>query len=260
MMKHQLFLGILLICLFAIKARAQTESKQTDTTSIENIRGQSGIDPIIIHSKVIYNLFVLDSKGPSGRITNAAAIAFGVRRWGISLKGSVVSVLSGNPGEGFRSATGDINLALQNNVYARGKHALAVSGELGLPTGKLGYGNQYFSFTPALTYIYTIKPSMIMALQPQYSFHLMKDPIYPDLSQLTVRVLFAKYTRTGNVYGMELKPTINFQSNILKLFITPFVSKSLGAGFNLLFLCDLPANKSAINEGPTYRLGINRNF
>jgi hypothetical protein len=259
-MKYNLFIGIVLFCLFSTKVTAQTDTKQEDTTAIEHIRAESGLDPIIIHSKIAFTSFINDPKGPSGRIANSVSLSLSVKRWSIGLKGSLVSVMSGNPGEGFHSAAGDFELSLQNKVYAHGKHAIAVTGVLAFPTGKMGYGSQYFSFTPVLTYIYALKPSVIFALQPQYSFHVMKDQLYPGLSLLTVRALAAKFTKTGLVFGMEMKPIINIEANIFYLFTTLFVGKSLGAGFNILFLCDAPANKPAVEKGPTFQFGINRNI
>jgi hypothetical protein len=233
---------------------------QTDTLSIENIRGLTGIDPIIVHSKIQYNLYVLDIKGPSAKITYTPGVSFGVKRWSTSVKASVVSLISGIPGEGFKSGIGDIKLSVQTRIYSKNKHSIAVSGELAIPTGKNGYGCQYFSLTPILTYTYAIVPSLIFALQPQYSFHLLKDPISPDLSTITVRSLIAKFTKKGSAYGLEVKPACNLTTNTFTAFLSPFLSNSLGGGFNMLLMCDLPLNHSAVETGPTYQLGINRNF
>jgi len=49
-------------------------------------------------------------------------------------------------------------------------------------------------------------------------------------------------------------------ANTFVLQLSPFVSLSLGAGFNMLLLCDLPANAAAVKQGPSYTLGININF
>lgn len=252
--------GVVLLCFLFAEANAQTDTKQKDTTSIEHVRAASGIDPIIIRSKIVFTSFINNPKGPSGSITNTAGLSLGVKNWAVGIYGSEVTVLSGNPGEGFHSATGDFMLSLQNTVYSRGKHAIAVTGVLTFPTGKKGCGSQYFSLTPVLTYIYALKPSLIFAVQPQYSFHLLKDPVYPPLRMLSVRSLVAKFTKTGFVYGLEIKPTINLEADKFYLFLSPFVSKSLGAGFNVLFLYDMPINKPARDKGPTFQLGINRNF
>jgi hypothetical protein len=259
-MKYRLFVGMLLFCFFSTNVTAQTDAKQEDTTSIEHIRAESGVDPIIIHSKIAFTSYINDPKGPSGRIINSLSLTLGIQRWTMGLKGSLVSVLSGIPGEGFHTGVGDFELSLQNKVYAHGKQAVAVTGVLAFPTGKIGYGSQYFSFTPVLTYLYALNPSIIFALQPQYSLHIMKDPVYPNLRLLTFRALAAKFTKTGIVFGLEMKPIINIEANIFYLYTSFFVGKSLGAGFNILFLCDIPVNKPAMGKGPTFQLGISRNI
>ncbi len=259
-MKYNLFFTIVLFCLFSAKATAQTESKQTDTTSIEHVRAQSGIDPITINSRVLFTSYINDPKGPSGIITNTAGITLGIRKWYLGMFGSTVSFMSGKPGEGFSSGTGDVLLSVQNRVYMHGRHGIAITGVIVYPIGKRGFGSQYLSFTPAFTYLYAIKPSLIMVLQSQYSFHLMKDPAYPPLSLLSARAILAKFKRTGTAYGLEAKPTINLQSNVFYFFLSPFLSKSLGAGFNLILLADIPLNKHAVDKGPTYEIGINRIF
>lgn len=259
-MKNFQFILLVLLCVFSTKAIAQTETKQEDTTSMENLRGESGVDPIIIHSKITLNTFICDPKGPSGSITNMANLTLAFRKWSFGLEGSYKTLMSGNPGEGFHSNGGDLKFTLTTKIYKKGKHSFAATGKLIFPTGEKGYGSQYFSFTPAITYIYSLKPSLILAVQPQYSFHIMKDPLYPNLSLLTIKALFAKFTRTGSAYGIEIKPTINLTSDEFKIFISPFVSKALGSGFNILLLCDIPANKYAVDEGPTFQIGINRNF
>ncbi|MBK6967288.1 MAG: hypothetical protein IPH20_26190 [Bacteroidales bacterium] len=50
--------------------------------------------------------------------------------------------------------------------------------------------------TPSITYS-TINPSLFLAIQPQYTFHLMKDSIYPNLSVVTVRVFLKNLRKPG---------------------------------------------------------------
>ena len=254
-------IGLALLCFLFTPVTAQTPATtQKDTASMEHIRGQSGIDPIIIHSKMQYNLSVLDTKGPSARITFSPGVSFGVKGWGVGVKGSAVSDFSGLAGDGFQSGFGDIHLSLQKRILNAGIHSIAVAGDLALPTGKAGFGSQYFSVTPILTYTCALKPSLILAIQPQYTFQLMKDPLYPDLKVLTFRTLLAKFTKHGHSFGLELKPNLNLAAQKFDLFISPFLSLNITSGFNMLLLCDIPANQSATKTGPTFQLGINRNF
>jgi hypothetical protein len=101
---------------------------------------------------------------------------------------------------------------------------------------------------------------LILALQPLYTFHLIKDPVYPDLSYLSIRALIARFTKKGSAYGLEIKPNMNLTAHTFEPFLSPFLSLNMGGGFNMLLLCDIPLNESAVKTGPTYQLGINRNF
>jgi hypothetical protein len=148
-----------------------------------------------------------------------------------------------------------------NAFYVKGKSALAASAEISMPTGKPEFGSQYFSITPALTYSYTIQPSLFLAVQPQYTFHVLKDPIYPSLSVLTVRSFIAKFTKKGYFYVFEPRPVFDFGNNTTDLILSPIIGKSLGGGFNLLFLAEFSTNASVKKtRGNLFQLGFNKNF
>jgi hypothetical protein len=248
------------LCQFFNNVTAQTETTHKDSISIESVRAASGVDPIIIKSRILFTSYINDPKGPAGNIENNAGILVGIKNWYLGINGSVVSVMSGIPGEGFKTGAGDLMISIQNRFYLKGKNGLAIAGAVVFPTGKRGYGSQYLSFTPVFTWLYAFNRSLILVIQPQYSFHLMKDPLYPPLSLLSARAIFAKFTKTGYAFGLEAKPTINLQSDTFYCFLSPLVNKSLGAGFNVLLLYDIPVNKPAVTMGPTFELGINRNF
>ena len=259
-MKINHFIRVTILCLCFTQANAQTGNKEKDTTSMETHRAQSGIDPITIKSRVMFTSYLYDTKGPSGTINNTAGFMIGIKKWYLGMYGSAVSVMTGKPGEGFSTGAGDVLLTVQNRIYMHGRHGVAITGAIEYPTGKRGFGTQYLSFTPVLTYLYAFNPSLIIVVQPQYTFHLMKDPAYPPLSLLSARVILAKFRRTGTAYGIEAKPAINLQSNVFYAYVSPFLSKALGAGFNLVLLADLPLNKNAVDKGPTYEIGLNRFF
>jgi hypothetical protein len=92
-------------------------------------------------------------KGPEINITNSAGLLVGIKNWYIGLYGSAVTVLSGIPGEEFKSACGDFMITLQDRFYMHAKHGLALTGALVFPTGKRGFGTQYLSFTPVFTWL-----------------------------------------------------------------------------------------------------------
>jgi hypothetical protein len=110
----------------------------------------------------------------SGQINNRLSLNLGVNRWNFSMKYESVTLTTGEPGTGFRSGMGDIKFSLLNAFYVNENHALAGSAEFSISTGKPGFGSQYFSLTPAMTYSYTINPTLFLAFQPQYTFQLMK--------------------------------------------------------------------------------------
>lgn len=168
---------------------------------------------------------------------------------------------TGVPGNGFRSSFGDIKFSILNAFYVKNKHALAASAEFSIPTGKPGFGSQYFAITPSITYSYTINPTLFIAIQPQYTFALLKDPLFPGLGVLTVRPFFAKFSKSGFFYVFEPRPIFDFENRKTELVLSPIVGKSLGGGFNLIFLLEYPTNMdSREGRGVLYQVGFNKNF
>jgi hypothetical protein len=115
--------------------------------------------------------------------------------------------------------------------------------------------------TPALTYSYTIDPTLFFAIQPQYTFDLISDPAFPDLSVLTIRTFLAKFTKTGYFFVLEPRPIIDFGNSKTDLVISPILGKSLGGGFNLILLGELPVtNNIHDTRGIVWQFGFNKNF
>jgi len=122
-------------------------------------------------------------------------------------------------------------------------------------------GSQYFTDTPSVTYSCTINPTLFFAVQPQYTFDLLKDPLYPSLSVLTIRAFLAKFTKKGYFFVFEPRPIIDFENNNFDLIISPIVGKALGGGFNLIGLVEIPTSKSGIERmGALYQFGFNKSF
>lgn len=231
-----------------------------DSAQIDKLRTESGVDPTRVQSRVGYSLLLYDQNGASGQISNKASLTVGINRWSFAMKYESVTK-TGLPGTGFSSGFGDIKFSILNAVYVKDKQALAASAEFSVPTGKPGFGSQYFSVSPALTYSYTINPTFIFAIQPQYTFALLKDPLYPQLSVLTIRPFFAKFMASGFFYVLEPRPIFDFVSKKTDLIISPIIGKSLGKGFNLIFLHEYPVNKETRDgRGVLYQVGFNKNF
>ena len=143
----------------------------------------------------------------------------------------------------------------------KGKSSIAGSTEFNLPFGNQDFGGQYFTATPAITYAYTVNTSLFLAIQPQYTFAIAKDELYPDLNVLTIRIFIAKFTKSGVFYVFEPRTIFDFENNSFDLILSPIIGKSLGAGFNLIALMEIPTKQSTIDSrGILYQIGFNKNF
>ena len=234
---------------------------QQDSLALERIRTESGVDPTRVQSRAGYTILVNDLPGSADRIANRLSLFLGVNRWSFSGKYEVFSKLSEVPGEGFSSGAGDIKVSFLNAFYVKGKNALAASAEFSIPTGKPGFGTQYFSVTPSLTFSHTINPTLFLAFQPQYTFDLIKDPIYPELSVFTLRAFLAKFTSTGYFFVIEPRPVIDFTNDKTYFVLSPIIGKALGGGFNIIALAEIPMTKETKDAfGAIYQFGFNKNF
>jgi hypothetical protein len=255
--------GILAILLFFIlysASNAQSDSLQLE--KMEKLRAESGVDPTRVRSRVGYSFLFFDQQNDRADIRNRLALNLGIGKWSLSLKSDlIVSKFSGEPGSGVTTGYGDTRFSLLNAFYNKGSHSLAGAVEFSLPTGRNEIGNQYFSATPSLTYAFSFNPTLFLAIQPQYSFSIAKDPAYPNLSVLTVRVFMAKFTSSGWFFVIEPRPVFNFVSATTDLIISPIIGKALGSGFNLIMLSEIPTKKNTIqNSGILYQVGFNKNF
>jgi Putative MetA-pathway of phenol degradation len=233
----------------------------SDSAMLEKLRKESGVDPTRVQSRGGYSILVYDQHESAGQINNRISLNLGVNRWNFSMKCDFVSRTTGEPGSGFTSGIGDTRFSLLNAFFVKGKHAVAGAAEFSIPTGKPAFGSQYFSVTPSLTYSYTIKPSLFFAVQPQYTFALMKDPAYPSLSVITVRSFLAKFTSGGYFFVFEPRPVLDLTNDSFDLILSPIIGKALGSGFNLIVLAEFPTNKTTIkNRGNLYQFGFNKNF
>ncbi|WP_341908450.1 hypothetical protein [Fluviicola taffensis] len=234
---------------------------QADSLEIEKIRTESGVDPTRVNSRAGFSAAYFDKSNNQSAISTKFNLVLGVNRWSLSIKPEILSIHKGVSGTGFQSSVSDLKFSILNAFYVKGKNSLAGSIELNLPIGKLGFGSQYFSITPAITYSYTISQSLFLAIQEQYSFAIAKDNMFPDLSVLTNRVFLAKFTRSGMFYVIEPRTIIDFGNRNFDLIISPIIGKSVGAGFNIIGLMEIPTKKSTIdNRGVLYQIGFNKNF
>lgn len=256
---HLLFFSVLMLTAFPL-AKLKAQDK-TDSLKLEKIRAESGVDPTRVMSRVGYTVLVYDKTGSAGQINNRLSVNVGVNRWSFSGKYDAVMTTPVNPGEGFQAGFGDLKFSVLNAFYVKGNNALAGSVEFSMPTGKPGIGSQYFTATPSLTYSYTINPTLFLAFQPQYTFALMKDPLYPEISVLTIRAFLAKFTKQGYFFVIEPRPIIDFENKSADLILSPIIGKALGGGFNFIMLAEFPTKSSSYEtKGALYQFGFNKSF
>lgn len=234
---------------------------QTDSLQIEKLRTESGVDPTRVNSRAGYSILYYDKSENASSIANRFSLVLGVNRWSFTIKPEIISSHSGVLGSGFETSFSDVKFSILNAFYVKGKNSLAGSVEFSLPFGKPGFGSQIFSATPAITYSYTINTSLFLAIQPQYTFAIAKDDLFPDVSVLTNRVFIAKFLKSGMFYVFEPRTIIDFENDSFDLILSPIIGKSLGAGFNLIGLMEIPTKNSTINNrGILYQIGFNKNF
>lgn len=257
------FLTILLL-ITAWTSFGQT-TQETDQT-LDRLRTESGIDPTRITSRFGYSYMFIDKEASNAQINNRIVATIGVNHWSFALKADVVTTNQA-PGGGWSAGFGDLRFNFLNAFYVKGRSALAGSVEFGIPTASRSVGpyagmGSYFYATPSLTYSLTINPSLMFAVQPQYTFAITKAADnYPDLNILTLRIFLAYFSSSGYFFVIEPRPVYDFTSSNFDLIISPIIGKSLGGGFNLAFLAEIPTNKSNLHtKGATYQLGISKSF
>jgi hypothetical protein len=201
-----------------------------------------------------------DKKGDEVSVGNKFSATIGVNRWSFSVKPEIVAINNTIDGS-FESAFSDLKFSILNAFYVNGKNSLAASVEFNIPFGNIGFGSQYFSVTPAITYSRTISSSLFLAIQPQYTFSLAKNTQYPNLRVLTNRIFLAKFTSSGYFYVFEPRTIIDFENKKFDLILSPIIGKSIGAGFNLIGLMEIPTKKSTSeSRGVLFQVGFNKNF
>jgi hypothetical protein len=250
--------SILFLLLFVVSSFAMAQS---DSASMAQMVKESGIDPTRVQSRASYSFIISDPPGSPITILNRMVFNLGINRWSFNAKYELTSRYT-NSAEGvFSTGSGDLKFSVLNAFFVKGKHAMAASAELTFPLGKPGYGLQYFALMPGLTYSFTINPSLILAIQPQYLFNLVKGDDYPKLSILTTRIFLAKFTKAGYFFVFEPRPIYNFTTSQFDLILSPIIGKALGKGFNLAFLAELPTTKRLWDQtGPLYQVGLSKSF
>ena len=153
-----------------------------------------------------------------------------------------------------------------NAFFVNERHALAASLELAFPfaspaIGNISGANGSLNLTPALTYSYTINPSLMVACQPQYTFSAATGPGYIGTSQLTVRIFLAKFCDSGFYFVIEPRPIYDFKAKRFDMIVSPIVGTTLGGGYAVALLAEIPVQEAMFrSRGAMYLFALTRTF
>ncbi|MBL8002407.1 MAG: hypothetical protein JNL05_10635 [Flavobacteriales bacterium] len=249
-----------LLVLVTLLARAQSDTTG-QAAKLEEQRAQSGVDPTRVMSRVSYSPYVLDPSGDAVSFNNRFRYVLGLGSWSMGLRQEFSSVHSGEPGTGFTTGRGDLRLSVLNAFHVKGRTAFAASADLDMPTGSAGFTTNAAVLTLGLTYSYTIKPTLIFACQPQYTFAPVKDAAVPDISTVTLRSFLAHFRTSGWFYVFEPRPVFDLANDNFDLVLSPIAGKNLAKGFSVVALAEFHIDADVrASRGDQYQLGISKNF
>lgn len=242
---------------------ASLSFSQSDSTDkkLDKLRTDSGVDPTRVSSRVSFSVLATKPEGDAFSTAMRTKLTLGVERWSFGLRYEYNSKYSESFSDGIESGSGDILFSVLNAFYVEGKNAFAGSVEFSVPSGQKKFSSEYFSVTPAVVYSYTLSPGSVLAFQPQYTFHIFKNKLYPDLSVFTLRTFLAFFTQSGWFYVIEPRILNDFTNKKFDVIISPVIGKSIGAGFNINLLAEIPVKKETYNiKGPMFLFGISKSF
>ncbi len=250
---------IISLLFLAVGTAAAQQDTSTAASESDRLRTESGVDPTRVASRISYSFIILDQTGPSVEIRNQMKFTLGVNRWSFALKQQLVSKSTGMPGEGFMSGASDLTFSILNAFFVTPNHALAASADIVFPVGSSGITANYMTLTPQLTYAYTISQQLICAVQPQYTFDVYKDPLYPAVSVLTIRSFVATFLPSGWFFVLEPRPIFDFTADQFDLIISPIAGTSLGGGFTLTVLFEFPTRQETYRtRGMWSQMGLSK--
>ena len=115
--------------------------------------------------------------------------------------------------------------------------------------------------TAGVTFSYTIKPTLIIAAQPQYTFAPVKDAAVADISTVTIRSFLAHFHASGWFYVFEPRPVFDLANDNFDLVLSPIAGKNLAKGFSVVVLAEFHLDPQVRDvRGNQYQLGLSRNF
>jgi hypothetical protein len=252
---------LLLVCSIvpiALMAQADTTGQ---AAKLEEQRAQSGVDPTRVLSRAGFSQNMTDPSGDAVSFATRLRYTMGFGRWSVGMRQEFISRHSGEPGTGFPTGRGDLRLSLLNAFYVKKRVALAASADLDLPTGSAGFSKEAAVVTAGVTFSYTIKPTLIFAIQPQYTFAPIKDAVVPEVSMLTVRSFLAHFSTTGWFYVFEPRPVFDLANERTNFVLSPIIGRNLAKGYSFALLAEFSTAQWALdNTGNLYLMGLTKNF
>ena len=237
---------------FAVVLLISNSYAQLDSVKlkeIEKTRTESGVDPTRVSSKVSYSFEVIKpTEGDAFKFNNNIKLNFGITRWSLKVEARVSAKYDGMPGSDMKSGMSDLKLGINNAFFVSGKHAFAGGFDLSAPTGSKDFNNQAFTIQPNIAYAYTISPTLIFALNPQYTRTIWRNNDVPMQDILTTRPFFALFLPTGLFAVIEPRCQYDFANKKFDFIISPIIGGSIGGGFNLLFILEIPTKEETLNN------------
>jgi len=257
-MKKQILLLIISILCVNLSVYAQVDSVKLK--EIEKTRTESGVDPTRVSSRFGYTFEILKpNEGDAFRFNNNMKLTFGVSRWSLKVETRISALYDGQEGSDVVSGMSDIKLGINNAFFVSGKHALAGGFDLSAPTGSKEFNNQAFTIQPNIAYAYTINPMLIFAVNPQYTRTIWRNKDVPMQDILTVRPFFALFLPSGVFAVIEPRSQYDFTLKKYDFIISPIIGGSIGGGFNLALILEIPTKQETLNNyGILGKLGIQK--
>ena len=263
LMKH--FSLLLMLLLTGWVGYAQNHELE-QPASVDEVRTQSGVDPTRVTSRLGYSFRFFDRPADAAQINNRISATFVVKDCSVNLKADLISLITLPGRSGFVTGFGGMAFSALNAFFVNDRHALAASLDLAFPFASQNIATATgadgsLTLTPAVTYSYTINRSLMLAIQPQYAFSLATGRGYACTSVLTLRIFLAKFYDSGFYFVFEPRPIYDFQARQFDLVLSPIVGTTLGGGYAVSVLAEVPVRGQMLrSRGAMYLFALTRTF
>ncbi|HEX5817410.1 MAG TPA: hypothetical protein VFY20_00930 [Gemmatimonadales bacterium] len=233
----------------------------SDSAAAERVRTESGIDPTRVISVASVALEVVDF--PDDRFTSAVIprIGIGAGAWSAVLDGRIAAISSGEAGAPLVTGFGDVGLTVARAFRGGRRHAFAAAAELVVPVGSEGVGSGAVAITPAFTWAWTLRPTLVIAAQSQWARSLLRASGAAEQSLLTLRGYVATFRPSGWFFVLEGRVAQDFVRERADVIVSPVAGRNIGKGLSLAGLFELPvSSRGRERYGMLARVGAQRAF